>query len=466
MFTVPVGFMRVKGGVVVPTDGPSSWYTPETSAHFAALGLNTPDHLWLCQEASGNLAAAIGGVTLTANATGHLYEQTVSGWTRLFVGTDGSTSGQSWRTTSASLDMASGGSYAALALLSFTTTGSPNLYTLGASTELVGAGGAGGNNIRVTHNSVTADIVFDHDNLAVIHQVGWYRRADINLSGGESDLGGVGTTHAELAKTGAIKSIGPAGAFTPASARYGWYAVWVGTNAEFSMAQYLARLSGNIHVHNKASVATTTDATTNVTASVQPAPDCVVYAAVVSGVTVGPPNVPTASGNGLTWVEVGNVLFGAITGNTHRLTVFRSLGSAPTAGAITFDFGGQTQESMAHSIVQCSDVDTSGTNGSGATPQSDTSTSGSTAVTTINATLASALQSSKSVMLTFVATNLNSAVTPDAQFTEMADVGAATPAIRIECEFAINQTVCDPTFSSAQAGAVAVEVKRDPSAPA
>src|SRR5690348_12573594 len=83
------GFGWTSGAVVVPTDGPSSWYRPTSSSHFTALGLNVPDWLALCQESSGNISPTIGSGAWTG--TGALYSQTVTGWTANFVGFNGAT---------------------------------------------------------------------------------------------------------------------------------------------------------------------------------------------------------------------------------------------------------------------------------------------------------------------------------------------------------------------------------------
>ena len=64
---------------------PSS--SAEWTSFIAAYGLSVavPGHLHLCQEASGNLAATIGGLTLTASGT-VLYQKSVAGWARKGVG--------------------------------------------------------------------------------------------------------------------------------------------------------------------------------------------------------------------------------------------------------------------------------------------------------------------------------------------------------------------------------------------
>jgi hypothetical protein len=58
---------------------------------YHALSVAVPDHLWLCDEASGDLADSIGSLTL-ADTGSPQYAQTATGWTRTGVGfTDGST---------------------------------------------------------------------------------------------------------------------------------------------------------------------------------------------------------------------------------------------------------------------------------------------------------------------------------------------------------------------------------------
>jgi hypothetical protein len=79
----------------VPRDGPNKIYTPETLDHYGKLGLVSPNHLYTCQEPSGNLADSIGSLTLTANAT-PLYNQIVPAWTRFGVSFTGITN-QSFR---------------------------------------------------------------------------------------------------------------------------------------------------------------------------------------------------------------------------------------------------------------------------------------------------------------------------------------------------------------------------------
>lgn len=102
--------------VVAPTwasDATSGKGVPNDATEWAAivsafsLAMGSPNHLWLCQEASGNLADTIGGKTLTAgNTPGH--QQAVTGWSRKAVGHSGAASGQTFNnTTMANLNASS-----------------------------------------------------------------------------------------------------------------------------------------------------------------------------------------------------------------------------------------------------------------------------------------------------------------------------------------------------------------------
>jgi hypothetical protein len=87
-----------------PTDGPvdplasvaqdatSGIYCPANAAQWSALlgvagiASGAPASAWLCQEASGNLADSIGAAPLAAVGLSHLYQQTVTGWSRKAMG--------------------------------------------------------------------------------------------------------------------------------------------------------------------------------------------------------------------------------------------------------------------------------------------------------------------------------------------------------------------------------------------
>ena len=109
------------------------------------------------------------------------------------------------------------------------------------------------------------------------------------------------------------------------------------------------------------------------TASITPSSNNLVLLRVYSrtGTSVEP-NAPTATGNGLTWVQVATIYYDTDSSSRKKITVLRALGASPSSGAVTIDFAGQTQTDVGWVIDQFSGVDTSGTNGSGAIVQSAT----------------------------------------------------------------------------------------------
>jgi hypothetical protein len=92
----------------VTRDATSNIYCPASSAEWtqvmgvAGITSGGPSLLWLCQEASGNLADSIGVATGTVTGTGIAYRQAVSGWTRLAFKTTDTGSGKA-QTVDASL---------------------------------------------------------------------------------------------------------------------------------------------------------------------------------------------------------------------------------------------------------------------------------------------------------------------------------------------------------------------------
>jgi hypothetical protein len=108
-------------------------------------------------------------------------------------------------------------------------------------------------------------------------------------------------------------------------------------------------------------------ATSFTTTSIAPSSNKLILAVVFSDLSSGTGNEPTMSGNGLTWVKVVTQLNSS--SSTQRITLFRAMG-APTAGAATIDFSGQTVTSVFWGIIEFSPVDLTGGNGAGAVVQS------------------------------------------------------------------------------------------------
>ncbi len=107
------------------------------------------------------------------------------------------------------------------------------------------------------------------------------------------------------------------------------------------------------------------------TASISPGPNRLVLLSVISAKgSGGDVTTPTASGCGITWVQIATRTANA--GNW-RATMFRELVSAPTSGQVTISFGGQTQhQGIGWNISEAMPVKTTGANGADAVVQSAT----------------------------------------------------------------------------------------------
>lgn len=198
--------------------------------------------------------------------------------------------------------------------------------------------------------------------------------------------------------------------------------------------------------------ASTTNGTVFTTATFDTAADKPFYLACnMSSVQ----EVPTPVRAGFTFVLVDSIQHGS----SRRLCVWRAMAAAPIVGVAIVFTNVNVQSSFIWVGVEVTDADISGTNGSGATVQVDT-TGSIVAATTINSTLA-AFEHPNNINLTFVSINLAAGtVTPDAQFTELVDVNISAQDIVLEAQWAENQTTCDPTFSSCDRLAiVSIEVK-------
>lgn len=105
-------------------------------------------------------------------------------------------------------------------------------------------------------------------------------------------------------------------------------------------------------------------------AAYQPTSNALVLALVVHSDAASEATVPTFSGNGLTWVQVGTSMpFNTVATNLNRVTLFRAMGSSPTSTTGTASFGDNCT-GCAIFVCEFTGVDTSGTNGSGAIVQS------------------------------------------------------------------------------------------------
>ena len=103
------------------------------------------------------------------------------------------------------------------------------------------------------------------------------------------------------------------------------------------------------------------------TASVAPSANKLILVTVGDTITSGTAPTVTLTGNGLTWVEVTTTVHSDDT--RLRATLFRSMGAAPSSAPLVMTFS-QNPLACSWSVVEFGNVDSSGTDGSGAIAQS------------------------------------------------------------------------------------------------
>lgn len=144
--------------------------------------------------------------------------------------------------------------------------------------------------------------------------------------------------------------------------------------------------------------------------SISPTANRVLTVFVASRQVTGGPNLPTLTGNGLTYELVTSQAVAP-----RLLSLWRAAtGSSPSAGNITYDFGADTQETILVSVIEWEGV-LLGNNGADAIVQTALGTAGSG--TTASATLASFADAANNVAAgaALVATNVT--IDPGAGFT-------------------------------------------------
>jgi hypothetical protein len=193
------------------------------------------------------------------------------------------------------------------------------------------------------------------------------------------------------------------------------------------------------------------------TTTITPGAGRLVLAFVLSR-KVGGPGTPTASRNSLTWQQVASTL-NVAAGNS-RITCFRAMGPAPSAGPLTLDFAGQQQEACAWSVFEYDSVDGTGTDGSGAVAQQQT-TSGSG--TTLAVTLGPLADAAASVVVGGIALGINETVMAGAGFVQI-DLqpflqGTTRGTLETEDRTGGSSTVNWSWPAMANAGAIALEVR-------
>ena len=92
---------------------------------------------------------------------------------------------------------------------------------------------------------------------------------------------------------------------------------------------------------------TTDDTTSYASASITPTANALVLVWVISS-DAGTQQIPTLSGNGITWSQVAT----QTAGGTRRVTLFSGTSASPSTGAVTANFGATTQTGCSITIHQ------------------------------------------------------------------------------------------------------------------
>lgn len=205
----------------------------------------------------------------------------------------------------------------------------------------------------------------------------------------------------------------------------------------------------------------TTDATSIATASVTFTANRLYILTVNSrtGISANP-NQPTASGGNVTWVVPtnGSEVIDTTSSSRRRLTTLYGICSSTTTGAVTIDFGGQSQETFGWII----DEITSGFDSSGTIVQAAKNNS-QTAVTSITATLGAFGSANNATYGAFGVSNGTNTPTAGTGFTLVTtntDAGGDGN-LSLDTEFrADNDTTVNFTFSSdSELGCIGLEIK-------
>ena len=212
----------------------------------------------------------------------------------------------------------------------------------------------------------------------------------------------------------------------------------------------------NIDCDHLSTSGSTTPGTVFTTASVAPQGDALVLIAVASKDSSGSdPPAPTLGGNGLTYVQAGTIVYDGVGGVRSRLTLFRALGAAPSAGVITITFGA-SQVECSWTVIHAAKVPTGG-DGSNAVVQ--VATGSDLDDGDVLAALA-VFADDKNRPIVFAAHELAVTMVEKSTWTQL---GIRTAATSIISAFRYDVKDQDATIttpgSSGAAGVIAVEIK-------
>lgn len=203
----------------------------------------------------------------------------------------------------------------------------------------------------------------------------------------------------------------------------------------------------------------TSNVTNYTTASVTPTANALVLLATVAtrnSTTCSDNDVTGVAGNGLTWVNIDRQCFSNAGSPVQTVELWRTMGASPSGGTINFDFSATTQLNASWAVIECTGVDTGGTNGSGAIVQSAKNLIEPGTSLTVNL---AAFGSANNATLGAFGNSTNQAVTHGSGFTELAEQqNSEGQTLQVQWRND-NDTSVDASWPSVDAGGVAIEIK-------
>jgi hypothetical protein len=220
----------------VGSDGPANVYVPLLAADWAQLALPAPGYQWNCQDASGDLVAATGSINLVKSGTGpQVYQQSITGWTRKFVGLNSEASSKGWFTTDTSFTPALSQSFAMLAYVATSASISDEYFlVMGGSGNGMKTTSGAGPTFAYSHylaGSADTSVYTLNNSPTTVRPVMFGRNCATSTKALFTDgftLGGTFSAAKLASDTKGIFTHSGNGVY----ARYGLIAVWMGADAE------------------------------------------------------------------------------------------------------------------------------------------------------------------------------------------------------------------------------------------
>jgi galactose oxidase-like protein/Big-like domain-containing protein len=200
------------------------------------------------------------------------------------------------------------------------------------------------------------------------------------------------------------------------------------------------------------------------TASISPAANTLVTVAVMGHNAAGASPSPTVSGGGMAaWTEVATVAFDGTATPRKRLSIFRALSPSPGSGPLQISFT-TTLANCQWIVAQWQGVETSGTNGSDAIVQAGSARHDD--ATGLVVTLGAFADTGNVAYGVFGVRARTADVTPGGRFIEAGEQpsGEAPPA-DLQAEWSAGDTTIDAQWSTANAGALGLEIRAAGAAP-